>query len=371
MEERLKRIKGEARRELDKAKTLEDLEALRVKYLGRKGALILFIREIGKMPKEMRPSLGKLANEIKKTLNQKIEERKAKAKERRVLAPLDLTLPGKKPSLGGLHPITQVLNEVTRIFSRLGFRIVQGPEIETDYYNFEALNMPPGHPARGMLDTFYLEKVTSHMIRINRGIGESGNRGSSSPSHRFSVSPFQHSCSQLLLRSHTSPVQIHVMEKEKPPIRVISLGKVYRYEAVDASHLPMFHQVEGFMVDEGISFSHLKGVLEVFLNELFGPKTPVRFRPSFFPYTEPSAEVDIGCLICKGKGCSVCKRTGWLEILGSGMIDPSVFKAVGYDPEKYTGFAFGMGIERIAMLKYNINDMRLFFENDLRFLRQF
>lgn len=334
MEEDLKRIGKEAKEDLARAKTLEELETLRIKYLGRKGSLTLFIRKIGDLPREKRPSLGKLANEIKKNLSQEIEERRAKAKERHLLPPLDLTLPGKRPSLGGLHPITQILNEVTGIFLRLGFRVVQGPEIETDYYNFEALNMPPGHPARGMLDTFYLSKNT-------------------------------------LLRSHTSPVQIHVMEKEKPPIRVISPGKVYRYEAVDASHLPMFHQVEGFMVDEGISFSHLKGILEVFLNGLFGPKTPVRFRPSFFPYTEPSAEVDIGCLICKGKGCSVCRQTGWLEILGSGMIDPSVFKAVGYDSEKYTGFAFGMGIERIAMLKYNISDMRLFFENDLRFLRQF
>ncbi len=371
MEERLLKIQKEAGESLKKAQTLEELETLRVKYLGRKGSLTLFIRKIGDLPREARPSLGKLANEIKKNLSHEIEERRKKLKERRVLPPLDLTLPGKRPSLGGLHPITQVLNEITGIFLRLGFRIVQGSEIETDYYNFEALNMPPGHPARGMLDTFYLAQATSHMIRMNRGIGESGNQGSSSPSLRFSVSPFRHSCSQLLLRSHTSPVQIHVMEKERPPIRVISPGKVYRYEAVDASHLPMFHQVEGFMVDEGISFSHLKGVLEIFLNELFGPKTPIRFRPSFFPYTEPSAEVDIGCLICKGKGCSVCKRTGWLEILGSGMIDPSVFKAVGYNSEKYTGFAFGMGIERIAMLKYNINDMRLFFENDLRFLKQF
>ncbi|MCK4648370.1 phenylalanine--tRNA ligase subunit alpha [bacterium] len=260
--------------------------------------------------------------------------KKAKNKRQQALVPLDFTLPGKRPSLGGFHPITQVLSEVTGIFTGLGFRIIQGPEIETDYYNFAALNMPPGHPARGMLDTFYLTK-------------------------------------NKLLRSHTSPVQIHVMERVKPPIRIISPGKVYRYEAVDSSHLPMFHQVEGFMVDEGVNFSHLKGVLELFLNELFGPRTPIRFRPSFFPYTEPSAEVDIGCLICKGKGCSVCKRTGWLEILGSGMIDPEVFKAVGYDPEKYTGFAFGVGIERVAMLKYNISDMRLFFENDLRFLRQF
>ena len=366
MEERLKRVKEDARQELDKAKTFGELEALRIKYLGRKGSLTFFIQGIGKLPKELRPSLGRLANEIKKDLNRKIEEKKTRLKEKRVLTPLDLTLPGKRPSLGGLHPITQVLNEVTGIFSKLGFRIVQGPEIETDYYNFEALNMPPGHPARGMLDTFYLDSPKSKVPRRTSLRGRQSPKSTSDIGHRTS-----NARRQFLLRSHTSPVQIHVMEKEKPPIRVISLGKVYRYEAVDASHLPMFHQVEGFMVDEGISFSHLKGVLEVFLNELFGPKTPIRFRPSFFPYTEPSAEVDIGCLICKGKGCSVCKRTGWLEILGSGMIDPSVFKAVGYDSEKYTGFAFGVGIERIAMLKYNISDMRLFFENDLRFLRQF
>lgn len=360
MKERLLKIRKEIEEALKKSQTLEELEALRVRYLGRKGFLTLFIQGIGKLPKELRPSLGRLANEIKKDLNRKIEERKERLKEKRVLPSLDLTLPGKKPSLGGLHPITQVLDEVTGIFSRLGFRIVQGSEIETDYYNFEALNMPPGHPARGMLDTFYLHSQKS--IVNSRKPKKTRKDFVSRPSSRVP---------QFLLRSHTSPVQIHVMEKEKPPIQIISPGKVYRYEAVDASHLPMFHQVEGFMVDEEISFSHLKGVLEVFLNELFGPDTPIRFRPSFFPYTEPSAEVDIGCLICKGKGCSVCKRTGWLEILGSGMIDPSVFRAVGYDSEKYTGFAFGVGIERIAMLKYNISDMRLFFENDLRFLRQF
>jgi phenylalanyl-tRNA synthetase alpha chain len=330
----LQKIKEEAQAALKGAKTPEELEGLRIKYLGRKGVLTLFMRKIGELPQEERPLAGKLANEIKRSLTQEIEEKKLRMEGQQVSAPFDLTLPGRKLCLGGLHPITKVLNEVTGIFTRLGFRVVQGNEIETDYYNFEALNMPPGHAARGMLDTFYLTK--------NR-----------------------------LLRSHTSPVQIHIMEKTKPPVRVISPGKVYRYEAVDASHLPMFHQVEGFMVDEGINFSHLKGVLEVFLNELFGKGTLIRFRPSFFPYTEPSAEVDISCLICKGKGCAVCKRTGWLEILGSGMIDPEVFKAVGYDPEKYTGFAFGVGIERIAMLKYNINDMRLFFENDLRFLRQF
>ena len=248
---------------------------------------------------------------------------------------LDVTLPARNPRLGSLHPVTRINDEIEDIFLSLGFDIAEGPEVETDYYNFEALNIPPDHPAREMQDTFYIE-------------------------------------GDLLLRTHTSPVQIRVMEKSSPPLRIIAPGAVYRRDS-DLTHTPMFHQIEGFMVDRDITFADLKGVLTLFLHRLFGDKTPVRFRPSFFPFTEPSAEVDIGCVICSGEGgkCRVCKGTGWLEILGSGMIDPAVFKCVNYDPEEYTGFAFGLGIERIAMLRYGIDDIRLFFENDMDFLRQF
>ena len=245
----------------------------------------------------------------------------------------DTTLPGRREICGTLHPITQVMEEIKSIFLGLGFQVEEGPEIETDYYNFEALNIPKDHPARDMQDTFYVE-------------GEA------------------------VLRTHTSPVQIHVMEDREPPLRIIAPGKVYRCDS-DVSHTPMFHQIEGLMVDENVSFSHLKGIMNIFLQEVFGKNTKVRFRPSFFPFTCPSAEVDIQCVICSGKGCRVCSQTGWVEILGAGMVDPAVFKFVNYDAEKWSGFAFGLGIERISMLKYGINDIRLFFENDLRFLKQF
>ena len=246
---------------------------------------------------------------------------------------IDVTLPGRFTRRGSLHPITQVAGEISDIFLRLGFDIAESPEVETDYYNFEALNIPKYHPARDMQDTFYVSE-------------------------------------NIVLRTHTSPSQPRVMEKTKPPVRIISPGKVFRCDS-DITHTPMFHQVEGLMVDTDVSFSDLKGVLETFIHRMFSPETPVRFRPSFFPFTEPSAEVDIGCIFCKGSGCQVCKKTGWLEILGAGMVNPRVFEMVGYNPEIYTGFAFGMGVERISMLKYGIDDIRLFFENDLRFLRQF
>jgi len=281
-----------------------------------------------------RPEIGKLVNELKqeiqKELKRKTEEMGEEVREEGV----DITLPGRKPLVGRLHPITQTLKEVKRIFIGLGFQVVRGPEVETEYYNFEALNMPWYHPARNEYDSFYLDN--GH-----------------------------------LLRSHTSPVQIRVMERKSPPIRIIVPGKCYRRDAIDPSHFPMFHQVEGLAVDKKITFSDLKGCLTYFVHQMFGKDTKVRFRPSFFPFTEPSAEVDISCVICKGKGCRVCSGKGWLEILGSGMVDPQVFKKVNYDPEKYQGFAFGMGVERICMLKYGIDDIRLFFQNDLRFLRQF
>jgi len=325
--------------EMAKANDYRELEELRIKYLGRKGIFTGIFEEIKSLPPEDRPRAGELANRLrneafsewnrkKKEIETRIEE---KEKEKRGV---DITLPGTKFSLGKKHPITLTLDEIKNIFISLGFRIVDGPEIETEYYNFEALNMDLDHPARDMWSTLYLEKG-------------------------------------LLLRTHTSPVQIRVMEKQSAPLAIIAPGKCYRRDAIDASHSPMFHQVEGLLVDEGVSFANLKGVLTYFSRRMFGPETKVRFRPSFFPFTEPSVEVDIQCVICQGKGCPVCKQTGWLEILGAGMVNPKVFEFVHYDTKKYTGFAFGMGVERIAMLRYGIDDMRLFFENDLRFLKQF
>ena len=292
-------------------------------------------------PEEKR-ELGKLINDFKKYVETQLEEKDGWLDSGRKLdsgrrldtfSNFDTTLPGRREIYGTLHPITQVMEEIKTIFLGLGFQVEEGPEIETDYYNFEALNIPKDHPARDMQDTFYVE-------------GEA------------------------VLRTHTSPVQIHVMEDREPPLRIIAPGKVYSCDS-DVSHTPMFHQIEGLMVDENVSFSHLKGIMNIFLQEVFGKNTKVRFRPSFFPFTCPSAEVDIQCVICSGKGCRVCSQTGWVEILGAGMVDPAVFKFVNYDAEKWTGFAFGLGIERISMLKYGINDIRLFFENDLRFLKQF
>lgn len=324
--------------ELKSVKNFTDLSNLKVKYLGKKGIITSELKSLSKVSLEERPSHGKKINEIKQFIEEELDSRESQLKKeelgRQLLSEsLDITLSGKFIPFGSPHPINKVLSEVTDIFVKMGFSVEEGPEVELDYYNFEALNIPKDHPARDMQDTFYISD-------------------------------------DIVLRTHTSPVQIRVMEKRKPPVRFIAPGKVYRCDA-DITHTPMFHQVEGLMVDKGITFSNLKGVLKAFLHQMFGADTPVRFRPSFFPFTEPSAEVDIGCILCNGVGCRVCKGSGWLEILGAGMVNPRVFEYVGYDPEEYSGFAFGMGIERIAMLKYSIDDIRLFYENDIRFLKQF
>ena len=314
----------------------KQLEQIRIEFLGKKGQLQGLMKELRNASSQEKPKLGKDINLLKQHVEQTINDKDVSLGSKSFKNSnenFDTTLPGRKELTGTLHPITQVMEEITSIFFGLGFQVEEGPEIETDYYNFEALNIPKDHPARDMQDTFYIEDET-------------------------------------VLRTHTSPVQIHVMENREPPLRIIAPGKVYRCDS-DVSHTPMFHQIEGLMVDEGLSFSHLKGIMNIFLQEVFGKNTQIRFRPSFFPFTCPSAEVDIQCVMCNGKGCRVCSQTGWLEILGAGMVDPAVFQSVDYDPEKWTGFAFGLGIERIAMLKFGINDIRLFFENDLRFLKQF
>lgn len=325
-------------KELKSAKSLTEVQQLRVKYLGKKGLVTSRLKSLSSISPELRPEYGKAINDVKGFITEELENREADLKseehKRLILSEtLDITLPGKFTPFGREHPVNTVLAEIIGIFVPMGFEVKEGPEVELDYYNFEALNMPKDHPARDMQDTLYISE-------------------------------------EVVLRTHTSPVQIRVMEKTKPPLKVIAPGKVYRCDA-DICHTPMFHQVEGFMVDTDISFSDLKGVLESFIHSFFNMDTPVRFRPSFFPFTEPSAEVDIGCNFCLGKGCRVCKNTGWVEILGAGMINPKVFEMVGYDPKVYSGFAFGMGVERLAMLKYSIDDIRLFFENDIRFLRQF
>jgi phenylalanyl-tRNA synthetase alpha chain len=325
-------------KELKSAKSLTEIQQLRVKYLGKKGLVTSRLKSLSSISPELRPEYGKAINDVKGFITEELENREADLKseehKRLILSEtLDITLPGKFTPFGREHPVNTVLAEIIGIFVPMGFEVKEGPEVELDYYNFEALNMPKDHPARDMQDTLYISE-------------------------------------EVVLRTHTSPVQIRVMEKTKPPLKVIAPGKVYRCDA-DICHTPMFHQVEGFMVDTDISFSDLKGVLESFIHSFFNMDTPVRFRPSFFPFTEPSAEVDIGCNFCSGKGCRVCKNTGWVEILGAGMINPKVFEMVGYDPKVYSGFAFGMGVERLAMLKYSIDDIRLFFENDIRFLRQF
>jgi len=334
-EQEIEELRSRALQEIGAVGDISALEALRVKYLGKKGLLTRLVKNIKDLPPELRPVIGRRANELKGELTALIsEKREALLRAAEDEAPgLDLTLPGRPYELGKLHPITQTLREICAIFERLGFRIARGPEIETDYYNFEALNIPPDHPARDMQDTFYFPEG-------------------------------------FLLRTHTSPIQIRTMLSQKPPLRIIAPGKVYRCDS-DVRHTPMFHQIEGLMVDRAVSFADLKGVLTYFAQEVFGNETRVRFRPSYFPFTEPSAEMDIECVICRGAGCRLCGDTGWLEILGAGMVHPNVFHAVGYDTEKWQGFAFGLGIERIAMLKYGINDIRLFYENHLKFLEQF
>lgn len=338
MQIKVQEIKARALEDLMQASTVQELNSTRVRYLGKKGELTLILRSTGQLPSEERPLFGKLVNEVRDELEKALEERErklsaAEEQERLIGESLDISLPGRKVARGTLHPVTQVINEAKTIFMEMGYEIVEGPEVEWDYYNFEALNIPPDHPARDMQDTFFITR-------------------------------------DLLLRSQTSPVQIHVMEKQEPPIRILAPGKVYRAD-YDVTHSPMFHQIEGLVVDEGITFADLKGTLQLFAERMFGSETKIRLRPSYFPFTEPSAEVDVSCIICKGSGCRVCSDTGWLEILGAGMVDPRVLEKVGYDSNKLTGFAFGVGVERMAMLKYGINDIRLLFENDVRFLEQF
>ncbi|MEW6429515.1 MAG: phenylalanine--tRNA ligase subunit alpha [Thermodesulfobacteriota bacterium] len=335
MLEQLQKLREEALANLGAARGREALEEFRIRYLGRKSGFISLMRGIGSLPEAERPMAGAEANRVRAELEgllaEKLQEAGARAEGR--LATVDCSLPGRTRPLGHVHPVTRVMGEICAVFEGLGFTVAEGPDVELDFYNFEALNIPAHHPARDMHDTFY----------VKPGV---------------------------LLRTHTSPMQIRAMQASKPPLRMIAPGKVYRCDS-DITHTPMFHQVEGFLVDERVSFSELKGVLRVFVSRIFEEDVAIRFRPSFFPFTEPSAEVDIACVICGGKGCRVCKGSGWLEILGAGMIDPEVFKSVGYDSERYSGFAFGLGVERITMLKYGINDIRLFYENDLRFLKQF
>ncbi len=338
MKEKLEALLEKASGELDESCSEESIQEIRVRYLGKKGALTAIMKGLGEVHASERPAMGQAANNVKDLIEEKIKEKLAiirdeKKSEKLRKERIDVTLPGRRRQIGTKHPITIVIEEISEIFAGLGFQVAEGPEIELDYYNFEALNIPKDHPARDMQDSFYISE-------------------------------------NMLLRTHTSPVQIRTMLKQAPPIRIIAPGTVYRCDS-DATHSPMFHQIEGLLVDKGVSFGDLKGMLTIFVNQYFGKGTGVRLRPSFFPFTEPSAEVDIACVICKGKGCRICKNSGWLEILGAGMVDPEVFRHVRYDSDINTGFAFGMGIERIAMLKYGIKDMRLLFENDIRFLSQF
>ena len=314
------------------------LESLRVHYLGRKGLLTAHLKNLGALPAEERPAAGQQINQAKRALQQAIETRResleqASLNNRLRQESIDVTLPGRRRAGGGLHPVTITLDRITRIFSAAGYEVAEGPEIEDEYHNFEALNIPANHPARAMHDTFYIEPGT-------------------------------------VLRTHTSPVQVHVMEQGKPPFRMICPGRVYRCDS-DLTHTPMFHQVEGLLVDEQVSMADMKGTIVSFLREFFEAPLEVRFRPSYFPFTEPSAEVDMSCVGCGGKGCRICGHSGWLEVMGSGMVHPRVLEMSGIDPERYHGFAFGLGVERLAMLRYQVGDLRLYFENDVRFLRQF
>ena len=338
-------LRADFERDLARATSAAALRTVRDRYLSRKGGLVSgLLKTLGSAPPDVRPRLGKLANDLRQQIESQLDERIAAAEAGRPPAgAVDLTLPGRQPAVGHRHPLTILRERIESIFSRMGFLIVEGPELEDEYYNFEALNMPADHPARDMQDTLYLER----------------------PVRSLAGTP------ATLLRTHTSGMQIRYMKEHKPPVRLIAPGRVYRRDNLDLTHTPMFTQVEGLVVGEGISLADLKGTLFVFLRELFGESRELRFRPSFFPYTEPSAEVDISCIACGGAGCAMCKRTGWIEILGSGMVHPAVFEAVGYDPERYTGWAFGMGIERVALLKWGVEDIRLFYENDLRFLEQF
>jgi len=339
LKEQLKNIEKEAENLFKDVDTLDSLEELRIEFLGKKGRITDVLRQMGKISAEERPIIGQVANQLKTKLNDLIVGRKSELDEVMKAKKLeeetiDVTLPGNRTKIGHRHPLTTITDQVKDIFIGLGFTVAEGPEIENEYNNFEALNVPKYHPARDLQDTFYIDD-------------------------------------NYLLRTHTSPVQIRTLAKEKPPIRVIAPGRVYRSDELDASHSPVFHQVEGLVVDHDISFSDLKGTINIFVKTVFGENTKTRFRPSYFPFTEPSAEVDISCVICEGEGCRLCSNTGWLEVMGSGMVHPNVLEMAGIDTKEYSGFAFGMGLDRITMLKYGVHDIRLLFENDKRFLHQF
>ena len=339
MKQQLEEIKVRALEKISATNDLKTLDDIRVEFLGKKGELTAILKQMGGLSPEERPIMGAVANKVRSEIEEAIAENLKRIKELETTEKLkaetiDVTLPGKSAEKGGLHPLNIVLDDMIDIFQSMGFDIVDGPEVETDYYNFEALNVPADHPARDMQDTFYLAE-------------------------------------NLLLRTQTSAAQIRTMENRKPPIRIICPGRVYRADELDATHSPVFHQIEGLVVDKGITMCDLKGVLEQFAHEIYGPETEVKFRPSFFPFTEPSVEVDVTCSECKGKGCRVCKGTGWIEILGAGMVHPRVLQACGIDPEEYSGFAFGIGLDRLTTTRYKISDIRLLFENDLRFLEQF
>lgn len=339
MKEKLQQIRQNVTDLLAETKDLEGLDQIRIRFLGKKGELTAVLKGMGALSSEERPKIGALANEVRTFLEKEIDERKAELskklqEEKLKREVIDVTMPGRKQELGHMHPLSQVLDEVQKVFIGMGFQIAEGPEVEYDYYNFEALNIPKNHPARDTQDTFYVED-------------------------------------NIVLRTQTSPMQVRVMEKQKPPIRIIAPGRVYRSDAVDATHSPIFHQIEGLVVDKGVTMADLKGTLEAFIKELYGQDAKVRFRPHHFPFTEPSAEMDVSCFVCGGEGCRVCKGEGWIEILGCGMVHPKVLANCGIDPEVYSGFAFGLGLERIVMRRYGIDDLRLFYENDMRFLNQF
>lgn len=339
MKEQLENLRKKAEEELKGTMDRQGLENLRIKYLGKKGELTAILKQMRSLSEQERPVIGQFANELRALLEKELTDRAAELHEaetalRLKMEEIDVTMPGKRRALGHRHPLSLELNEIKEIFIGMGFDIVSGPEVEYDYYNFEALNMPKDHPARDTQDTFYITD-------------------------------------NILLRTQTSPVQVRTMEKQKPPIRVISPGRVYRSDAVDATHSPLFHQIEGLVVDKGVTMADLKGTLETLIRRMYGEDSVVRFRPHHFPFTEPSAEVDVQCFNCHGEGCRLCKGEGWIEILGCGMVHPKVLSNCGIDPEEYSGFAFGMGLERLVMRKYSIDDMRLFYENDVRFLNQF
>lgn len=339
MKQQLEEIRRAAKEALDSFETKEQLEEARIKYLGKKGELTAILKQMGKLSAEERPVIGQLANEIRADIENKIVQKSAEIKkkeleERLKIETIDVTMPGKAPEVGHKHPLTIVLDEIKEIFMGMGFDIAEGPEVEYDYYNFEALNIPKDHPARDTQDTFYIDD-------------------------------------NIVLRTQTSPIQIRFMENHNPPLRMIAPGRVFRSDAVDATHSPIFHQIEGLVVDKGISMADLKGTLEAFAKRLYGENTKIRLRPHHFPFTEPSCEIDVSCFKCGGKGCPMCKGEGWIEILGGGMVHPKVLKNGGIDPDEYSGFAFGVGLERLVMFRFNIDDMRLLYENDLRFLGQF